>query len=50
MYMSIFIIIWLNKKLILINKFIKHNKKMSHITRSNILIYIDLLIFFQFYF
>jgi hypothetical protein len=26
MYMSIFIIIWLNKKLILINKFIKHNK------------------------
>jgi hypothetical protein len=26
MYVSIFIIIWLNKKLILINKFIKHNK------------------------
>jgi hypothetical protein len=41
--MSISIIVWLNKKLILIDKVIKYNQE--HVVKSNILIYIYLLIF-----
>jgi hypothetical protein len=41
------IIIWLNKKLILIKKFIKHNRVNDYVAKSNILIHIYFLIFYS---
>ena len=43
-YVSINIIVWLNRNLILINKIIKHRSKAC-VAESNIFIYICLLIF-----